>query len=108
LQEGEKPLGPDRHTNQYSRGLAPAESAFILAAQPLLICDGCQNVDVVVAIMQILQLEESWALFGACALELPTGFSVTEVSPARAAGPYALLLHFRQPRPLGCSAFVTV
>jgi hypothetical protein len=46
-------------------------------AQPLLICDRCQNVDqIVVAIMQILQLDQSWALCGACARELPAGFSV--------------------------------
>lgn len=45
--------------------------------QPLLVCDRCQNVDeVVVAIMQILQIDESWALCGACARELPAGFSV--------------------------------
>jgi hypothetical protein len=46
-------------------------------AQPLLICDRCQNTDeIVVAIMQILQLDQSWALCGKCARELPAGFSV--------------------------------
>jgi hypothetical protein len=47
-------------------------------AQPLLICDRCQNVEeVVVTIMKILPLDETWALCGACARELPSGFTVT-------------------------------
>lgn len=46
-------------------------------AQPLLICDRCQNVDeIVVAIMQILRHDESWTLCGKYARELPVGFSV--------------------------------
>jgi len=54
-------------------------AAFVCAdrAQPLLICDRCQNVEaIVVAVMQILQLDETWALCGTCARELPDGFSV--------------------------------
>ncbi len=45
--------------------------------QPLLICDRCQNVEeIVVATMEILQLEETWALCGTCAHELPNGFNL--------------------------------
>jgi hypothetical protein len=41
----------------------------------LLICERCQNVEeIVVAIMQIVQLDETWALCGPCARELPPGF----------------------------------
>jgi hypothetical protein len=41
----------------------------------VLICDRCHNVDqIVVAIMEILPLEESWALCGLCAQKLPGGF----------------------------------
>lgn len=46
-------------------------------ARPLLICDRCHNFEeAVVAIMKILPLDETWALCGACARELPTGFKV--------------------------------
>jgi hypothetical protein len=44
-------------------------------AGSLLICDRCHEVDeIVVAIMQILPLEETWALCGPCKQELPQGF----------------------------------
>jgi hypothetical protein len=45
--------------------------------RPLLICDRCHDVEaIVVAIMQILPLDASWALCGACADELPVGFKI--------------------------------
>jgi hypothetical protein len=39
-------------------------------AQPLLICDRCEDADeIVVTIMQIPALDEAWALCGTCAGE---------------------------------------
>ncbi len=44
-------------------------------APPLLICDRCHNVEeIVVATLQILPLEQTWALCGPCKQELPKGF----------------------------------
>jgi hypothetical protein len=44
----------------------------------LLICDRCHDIEaVVVAIMEIPPLEDTWALCGACAGELPAGFTPT-------------------------------
>jgi hypothetical protein len=44
-------------------------------AGSLLTCDRCHEVDaIVVAIMEILPLEQSWALCGPCKQELPRGF----------------------------------
>lgn len=41
----------------------------------LLVCDRCHDVDeIVVAVMQIEQLEERWSLCGPCKQKLPTGF----------------------------------
>ena len=45
------------------------------SAGPLLTCDRCHKVDeIVVAVMEILPLEERWALCGPCKQELPVGF----------------------------------
>ena len=45
------------------------------SAPPLPICDRCHNLEkIVVATMQILPLEETWALCGPCKQELPKGF----------------------------------
>jgi len=45
--------------------------------QPELICDRCQDPDeIVVVTMQILPIEEPFALCGACVRELPRGFHV--------------------------------
>jgi len=42
---------------------------------PPLICDPCHKVDeIVVAVMQILPLEESWTLCGPCKQALPQGY----------------------------------
>jgi hypothetical protein len=47
------------------------------AAGRLLTCDRCHRIDaIVVVVMQIVPLEEGWALCGACAQELPEGFHV--------------------------------
>jgi len=44
-------------------------------AGQLLVCDRCHDVDeIVVAVMQILPLEEGWALCGPCSQKLPDGF----------------------------------
>jgi hypothetical protein len=41
----------------------------------LLTCDRCHEVEeIVVAIMEILPLKQSWALCGPCKQELPNGF----------------------------------
>jgi hypothetical protein len=46
-------------------------------AQPLAICDRCGNAEeIVVALMEIIALCETWVLCGACAYELPDGFAV--------------------------------
>jgi hypothetical protein len=46
--------------------------------RPLLVCDRCHDIEaVVVAIMEIPPLEDTWALCGACAAELPAGFTPT-------------------------------
>jgi hypothetical protein len=43
--------------------------------RPFLICDRCHDIEaIVVAIMEILQLEDAWVLCGPCANELPKGF----------------------------------
>jgi hypothetical protein len=45
--------------------------------RPLLICDRCHNVEaIVVAIMEISLIDETWALCGACMSELPVGFGL--------------------------------
>jgi hypothetical protein len=55
------------------RSAPPSDRA--IGTQSLLICERCQNLDeIVVAIMQIVQLDETWALCGTCARELPTGY----------------------------------
>jgi hypothetical protein len=54
------------------RSAPPSDCA--IARQSLLICERCKNVEeVVVAIMQIVQLDETWALCGNCTRELPAG-----------------------------------
>ena len=59
------------------RGANYTAGELAALAQPLLICDRCQNVEeIVVATMEILQLEETWALCGTCAHELPNGFKL--------------------------------
>ena len=59
------------------RGANLSAGACAAMTQPLLICDRCQNVEeIVVATMEILQLEETWALCGTCAHELPNGFNL--------------------------------
>jgi hypothetical protein len=43
--------------------------------EPLPICDRCRDVDeIVVAIMQIAELGQTWALCGPCKQKLPKGF----------------------------------
>ena len=56
--------------------LTPTPGAMpIKAGAPLWICDRCHDVDeIVVAVMEILPLEERWALCGPCKQELPEGF----------------------------------
>lgn len=45
--------------------------------RPLMICDRCHNVEeIVVALMQIHAVEETWALCGSCLGELPTGLKL--------------------------------
>jgi hypothetical protein len=45
------------------------------SAGPIRICDRCHNVsEIVVAVMEILALEQTWALCGPCKQELPKGF----------------------------------
>jgi hypothetical protein len=59
--------------------LNPSLIAALCAAraQTMLICDRCQNPDeVVVATMAIPAMEETFALCGGCARELPRGFRV--------------------------------
>jgi hypothetical protein len=47
----------------------------VASAGALLICDRCHKIDeIVVAVMQILPLEESWALCGPCKQALPKGY----------------------------------
>jgi hypothetical protein len=46
-----------------------------MRTEPMLICERCDNLEeIVVAIMQIVQLDETWALCGPCARELPSGY----------------------------------
>jgi hypothetical protein len=60
-------------TDLHRPGTAPLLPAA--SAGSLLICDRCHNLDeIVVAVMQILPLEETWALCGPCKQELPKGF----------------------------------
>jgi hypothetical protein len=55
------------------RSAPPSDCA--IAGESLLVCERCQNFEeVVVAIMHIVQLDETWALCGTCARELPTGY----------------------------------
>jgi hypothetical protein len=57
--------------------LAVPERFRPAGAQPLPICDRCRNVEeIVVAVMEIVALGETWVLCGACAHELPHGFTV--------------------------------
>jgi hypothetical protein len=45
--------------------------------QLLLVCDRCHDIEaIVVAIMQILPIERTWALCGACEGQLPAGFNI--------------------------------
>ena len=56
-----------------SRDFSAAVSAK--GAERLLICDRCYKVEeIVVAIMRILPLEETWAFCRPCKQELPKGF----------------------------------
>jgi len=51
-------------------GLAAAECE----ARVLMVCDRCHDVEeIVVAVMEIVQLNQIWALCGICASELPKG-----------------------------------
>jgi hypothetical protein len=46
-------------------------------AQPLAICDRCGDAEeIVIALMEIIALGETWVLCGSCAHELPRGFTV--------------------------------
>lgn len=50
-------------------------ASWVGHAGALLTCDRCHEVDeIVVAIMEIEPLEETWALCGPCKQELPRGF----------------------------------
>ena len=50
-------------------------AAWTGQARALLTCDRCHELDeIVVAIMEIEPLEETWALCGSCKQELPRGF----------------------------------
>ena len=45
--------------------------------QLLLVCDRCHDIEaIVVAIMQISPIEQTWALCAACEGQLPVGFKV--------------------------------
>jgi hypothetical protein len=53
----------------FTRAVSPKET------QPLPTCDRCHDFEeIVVAIMQILPLEETWALCGLCVREMPNGY----------------------------------
>jgi len=55
------------------RTAPPSDSA--ITGKSLLVCERCKDVEeIVVAIMQIVQLDETWALCGKCARELPAGY----------------------------------
>jgi hypothetical protein len=59
--------------------LTPTLIAALCAAraQPMLICDRCQDPDeVVVSTMAISATNETFTLCGSCARELPRGFHV--------------------------------
>jgi hypothetical protein len=59
--------------------LTPSLIAALCAAraQTMLICDRCQDPDeVVVATMEIPEMEETFTLCGGCTRELPRGFRV--------------------------------
>jgi len=55
----------------------PADNFYTTSTEwPHLICDRCHDVEaLVVAIMEVSPLEETWALCGACESELPVGFT---------------------------------
>jgi hypothetical protein len=62
-----------------TEALTATAIAALLAVreQPELICDRCLNPDeVVVAKMKIAAINETFALCGSCARELPTGHHV--------------------------------
>jgi hypothetical protein len=47
------------------------------AELPLLVCDRCHDVEaIVVSIMHIAPIEQTWALCSACEGQLPLGFKV--------------------------------
>jgi hypothetical protein len=59
----------------------PRDSAGVInaptAESPLLICDRCHDIEaIVVSIMHISPIEQTWALCGACEGQLPHGFKV--------------------------------
>ena len=57
------------------RTVPPSDSA--ITGNSLLVCERCKDVEeVVIAIMQIVQIDETWALCGKCAGELPAGYHV--------------------------------
>jgi hypothetical protein len=50
-------------------------SQFARSAGPLLNCARCEDLDeIVVAVMQVMPFEQTWALCGPCLRELPKGF----------------------------------
>jgi hypothetical protein len=60
---------------QISRRDLPGTFSSFQIDRPLLICNRCHDIEeVVIAIMEIPSLEETWALCGACVGELPAGF----------------------------------
>jgi hypothetical protein len=54
-------------------------AAFCMAREkPELICDRCQDSsELVIAVLEVYELDQSWALCGPCMRELPVGFQVT-------------------------------
>ena len=56
-------------------GLDLASAQFAGSIGPLLNCARCDDLDeIVVAVMQVLPLEQTWALCGPCLRQLPQGF----------------------------------
>jgi hypothetical protein len=61
--------------------LTPSVLAALCAAreQPELICDCCLDPDeIVVATMEIAEIDETFALCGACTTQLPRGFHMVD------------------------------
>jgi hypothetical protein len=68
--------GDDRITIRLYR-LSFSGDLYNASNQPLMICDRCHDVEeIVVALMQIQAVEETWALCGSCVGELPAGLKV--------------------------------